>query len=74
MIERQGIIIFYSSNKALSEIKKLDINVVYDNNKENYLVGYIDKNQNKFITKTLLSSKFIKKVEHSLLDMANFQE
>lgn len=72
MINRKGIIVYFQTPKVIQEIEKQGIAVVYKNEKRNYLVGYVDKNQFDRVKKQLEGMKNVKKVEESLLDMEQF--
>jgi uncharacterized protein YlbG (UPF0298 family) len=72
MIIRKGIIVYFQTSKVIQEIEKQGVAVVYKNDKRNYLVGYVDKNQFDRVKKQLEGMKNIKKVEESLLDMEQF--
>ena len=75
MIERTGIIVYFNSNKVIQEIQKIEaIDIVYENTKANYLVGYLDKSLYQKISKQIINMKHVKKVEPSLLEMTSFQE
>lgn len=72
MINRKGIIVYFQTVKIIPEIEKQGVAVVYKNDKRNYLVGYVDKNQFDRVKKQLEGMKNVKKVEESLLDMEQF--
>jgi uncharacterized protein YlbG (UPF0298 family) len=72
MINRKGIIVYFLTPKIIQEIEKQGVAVVYKNDKRNYLVGYVDKNQFDRVKKQLEGMKNVKKVEESLLDMEQF--
>lgn len=72
MISRKGIIVYFLTPKVIQEIEKQGVAVAYKNDKRNYLVGYVDKNQFDRVKKQLEGMKNIKKVEESLLDMDQF--
>jgi uncharacterized protein YlbG (UPF0298 family) len=76
MVSRKGLIVYFASPKVKQEIEKLGINIVYQNDKRNYLTGYVDASQFDRVKKQLESIKNIKKVEESLVDMEvlNFTE
>ncbi|MDD3126636.1 MAG: DUF2129 domain-containing protein [Candidatus Izemoplasmatales bacterium] len=69
MVSRKGITIYYVTPKVRQEIERQGVNIVYQNDKRNYLTGYIDTNQYDRIKKQLEAMKNIKKVEESLVDM-----
>jgi len=69
MISRKGIIVWFATSKVRQEIEKQGVNVVYQNDKRNYLTGYVDASQFDRIKKQLETMKNIKKVEESLVDM-----
>ncbi|MDD3841937.1 MAG: DUF2129 domain-containing protein [Candidatus Izemoplasmatales bacterium] len=69
MVSRKGLTIYYVSPKVRQEIERQGVNVVYQNDKRNFLTGYVDANQFDRIKKQLEAMKNIKKVEESLVDM-----
>lgn len=69
MVSRKGLTIYYASPKVRQEIERQGVNVVYQNDKRNFLTGYVDANQFDRIKKQLEAMKNIKKVEESLVDM-----
>lgn len=76
MVSRKGIIVYYATPKVRQEIEKQGVNIVYQNEKRNFITGYVDSNQFERIKKTLETMKNIKKVEESLVEMEelNFSE
>jgi uncharacterized protein YlbG (UPF0298 family) len=76
MVSRKGIIVYYATPKVRQEIEKQGVNIVYQNEKRNYLTGYVDATQFERIKKVLETMKNIKKVEESLVEMEelNFSE
>lgn len=69
MISRKGIIVWFVTPRVRQEIEKQGVNVVYQNDKRNYLTGYVDANQFDRVKKQLEAMKNIKKVEESLTEM-----
>lgn len=76
MIVRKSILVYFVSPKIRQEVEKLGVNIVYVNDKRNYLAGYVDATQFERVKKQLEAMKNIKKVEESLVDMdvLNFQD
>jgi uncharacterized protein YlbG (UPF0298 family) len=76
MVSRKGIIVYYATPKVRQEIEKQGVNIVYQNEKRNFITGYVDSNQFERIKKALETMKNIKKVEESLVEMEelNFSE
>jgi uncharacterized protein YlbG (UPF0298 family) len=69
MIDRKGIVVFFSNQKAVKVIKKYNVNIVYVNNAGKYLTGYCDANDFPTIKKELKKNRLIKKVDESLIEM-----
>jgi uncharacterized protein YlbG (UPF0298 family) len=69
MISRKGIIVWFVTPRVRQEIEKQGVNVVYQNDKRNYLTGYVDANQFERVKKQLEAMKNVKKVEESLTEM-----
>ena len=76
MVIRKGILVYFASGKIRQEVEKVGVNIVYFNEKRNYLAGYVDATQFERIKKQLETMKNVRKVEESLLDMEplNFQD
>jgi len=69
MIVRKSVLIYFNSAKIRPEIEKQGVNVVYVNDKANYMAGYVDASQFERIKKQLEGMKNVRKVEESLVDM-----
>jgi len=69
VIDRKGIVIYFSNIKAVKAIKKMDINISYVNTAGKYLTGYCDSAEFLNIKKDLKRNKLIRKVDESLVEM-----
>lgn len=69
MIQRKGIIVFYTSPKVLAEAERLGVHVTYRNEARGYLAGYVDETQYERIKKQLEAVKNVRKVDESLVDL-----
>ena len=72
MVSRKGLIVYYSTPKIGTEIEKKGVHVVYNNEKRNYLTGYVDTNQFERVKKDISQLKAVKKVEDSLMEFDNY--
>jgi len=72
MIRRKEIIIYIQNKKAVKELEKLSMNITYVNEKANYVVAYIDRDNSDKFKKQLLSTSGVKRVEESLVDLEEF--
>lgn len=72
MIRRKEIIIYIQNKKAVKELEKLSMNITYINEKANYVVAYIDRDNSDKFKKQILSTPGVKRVEESLVDLEEF--
>ncbi len=69
MIDRKGLVIYFSNIKAIKSIKKMDVNISYVNKAGKYLTGYCDASQFQNIKKELKKHRLVRKVEESMVEM-----
>jgi uncharacterized protein YlbG (UPF0298 family) len=72
MVSRKGLVVYYSTPKIVNEIEKKGVHIVYNNEKRNYLTGYVDSNQFDRVKKDISQMKAVKKVEDSLMEFENY--
>ena len=69
MIDRKGLVIYFSNIKAVKAIKKLEVNIAYVNKAGKYLTGYCDADQFLEIKKELKKHRLVRRVEESMVEM-----
>jgi uncharacterized protein YlbG (UPF0298 family) len=69
VLDRKGIVIYFSNIKAVKAIKKFNINITYVNTAGKYLTGYCDSAEFLDIKRDLKYNKLIRKVDESLVEM-----
>lgn len=71
MIDRKGIVIYFSNPKVIKTVKKLNVNITYVNKSGKYLTGYCDTADYQKIKKELKRHRLIRKVDESLVETPN---
>lgn len=69
MIQRKGIIVYFTDKEVLKELDKTIVNIYYVSEKNNYAVIYCDLNRYKPLCAQLKTLKGITGFEDSLFEV-----